>query len=111
MIRHLVSTMFLVAVLSYAGPHGPALHGQPTSRESDGYTSIDVPGASDTVGQGVNDRGDIVGGYTSNGVSHGFLSSRGTFTTVDFPGADSGFARGINRRGDIVGLYSMSVVV
>jgi hypothetical protein len=73
MIQHALSTMVLVAVLFYAGPQGQALHGQATSRESDGYTSIDVPGASDTVGQGINDRGDIVGQYASNGVSHGFL--------------------------------------
>jgi hypothetical protein len=72
MIQHALSTMVLVAVLSYAGPQDPALHGQATSRESDGYTSIDVPGASDTVGQGISDHGDI-GQYTSNGVSHGFL--------------------------------------
>jgi uncharacterized membrane protein len=76
-----------------------------SASDQETFTTIDVPGASDTFGQGINDRGDIVGEYDSNGMSHGFLLSGGTFTTIDFPGATSGRARGINRHGDIVGLY------
>jgi uncharacterized membrane protein len=70
-----------------------------------GFTAIDVPGATSTFATGINPRGDIVGGYGDASGGHGFLLSNGTFTTIDVPGAISTFARGINSRGDIVGTY------
>jgi uncharacterized membrane protein len=69
------------------------------------FTSIDVPGASLTVANDVNEDGDIVGYFYIATVAHGFLLSEGVFTTIDFPGATLTGAFGINSRGDIVGLY------
>ena len=80
------------------------------SVERDEFTSIDFPGASFTTAQGINPRGDIVGIYTSAGVTHGYLLSGGEFTSIDFPGASSTFAIGINPRGDIVGYYESAGV-
>jgi probable HAF family extracellular repeat protein len=70
------------------------------------FTTIDVPGALLTNAQGVNQQGDVVGGFTDvAGRQHGFLRSGGQFRTIDFPAASSTFARGINDAGDIVGSY------
>src|SRR5215472_7204635 len=55
--------------------------------ESYNFTTIDFPGATQTIANGLNDHGDIVGRYLdSNGVFHGYLLSGGTFTTLDPPG-------------------------
>jgi hypothetical protein len=40
-------------------------------------TTIDVPGPIRTIGFGINERGDIVGGYADGAGFHGFLLSRG----------------------------------
>ena len=54
------------------------------------FISIDVPGATDTRGFGIDPRGQIVGRYTSpDGVVHGFFRSRdGTVLTIDAPGSN-----------------------
>jgi uncharacterized membrane protein len=72
------------------------------------YTFDTVPGATATTAWGINSRGDIVGSYTKDGVTHGFLLSDGVLTTIDYEGAASTEARGINARGDIVGLYRIA---
>lgn len=69
------------------------------------YTAFDVPGAISTNGQGINARGDIVGGYVDKTGNHGYLLRHGTVTTIDYPGAAYTDARGINGRGEIVGAY------
>ena len=86
--------------------------------KNDVFTRIDVPGASETLPQGMNDRGQIVGAYADmSGTIHGFLLDEGVFTTIDHPDAaprgapDFGSAPpwnrglGINNRGQIVGQY------
>ena len=71
-------------------------------------SSIDVPGAVFTEVEGINDRGDIVGLYTSNdGVTHGFLLRDGNFNSINYPGAAYTDARGINAQGDVVGTYHL----
>src|SRR5712692_6647145 len=48
------------------------------------FTAINFPGANLTVANGLNDHGDIVGGYRdSKRVGHAYLLSQGNFTTVD----------------------------
>src|SRR5688572_24545686 len=71
------------------------------------FTSIDVPGATNTNAQGINPQGDIVGFYRDATKVHGFVLSEGVYTTIDYPGAAYTDARGINGRGDIVGAYRM----
>jgi probable HAF family extracellular repeat protein len=59
------------------------------------FTTIDVPGATYTQASGINNAGQIVGGFfDSNGISHGFLKVGGTFRTIDAPGATLAFASG-----------------
>jgi probable HAF family extracellular repeat protein len=70
------------------------------------YTPIDYPKATITTAYGINPRGQIVGVYTSNGKSHGYLLSGGNYSTIDLPGMTTTYAYGINDRGDIVGSYS-----
>jgi probable HAF family extracellular repeat protein len=71
------------------------------------FTTIDVPGASQTDAFGVNKAGQIVGFYEDASFTlHGFLrNTDGTFTTIDVPGAGSTTAGGISGR-KIVGGYS-----
>lgn len=70
------------------------------------YQAIDISGAALTNAQGINARGDIVGFYIRNAVTHGFLID-GTVTTIDYPGAAYTDARGINASGDVVGAYRL----
>lgn len=74
------------------------------------YATIDFPGASQTVIAGVNNSGQLVGGYQSADQSrHGFLDVGGVFTTIDDPNATSGSeATGINNLGQIVGAYNLN---
>lgn len=75
------------------------------------FTTIDFPGAVDTVEccsavLNINDEGQVVGGYMdASGTGHGFLLKDGRFATIDFPGAVYTEALGINPRGHIVGEY------
>ncbi len=75
------------------------------SQQASTITTIDVPGATSTAGQGINASGDFVGFYTDETSSHGFVLSKGAFTFFDVPGALDTLGRGINARGDIVGEY------
>ena len=61
------------------------------------FTTIDVPGGSDTMAFGINNAGDIVGGFNNAvGGGHGFLYTGGNFTTIDVPGSTGTNAHGIN---------------
>lgn len=76
--------------------------------EPSGPITIDVPGASRTLALDINERGEIVGRFTSAGQNHGFLRDvRGNLTTIDYPGSIFSVASGINDRGDILGWYSV----
>jgi probable HAF family extracellular repeat protein len=69
-------------------------------------TLIDVPSSTSTRANGINNAGQIVGGYTDGTGTHGFLDTNGTFTTLNFPGSTYTEATGINNLGQIVGIYS-----
>jgi probable HAF family extracellular repeat protein len=68
------------------------------------WQTVDFPGARDTVVNGINTSGQMVGQYDATG-THGFLLSAGVFTTIDYPGAVDTYCEGINDNGDIVGIY------
>lgn len=73
-----------------------------------GPITIDLPGASRTLALDINQRGEIVGRYTSAGQNHGFFrDARGNITTIDYPGASFTVASSLNDRGDILGWYSL----
>src|SRR4051794_41497713 len=77
------------------------------------FMQIDVPGATDTQAQGINDAGQIVRLFSDSMGGHGFLDTAGTFTTIDVPSAipvlgltGYTYALGVNNAGQIVGRYS-----
>ncbi|HTR40057.1 MAG TPA: DUF3466 family protein [Pseudomonadales bacterium] len=62
------------------------------------------PGTNNSGASGINNRGQIVGGYTTpGGASHAFLYQKGLTTDLGTLGGDISGAAGINRRGEIVG--------
>ena len=74
------------------------------------YTTLDHPLAApaSTVAQGINNAGQIVGYYVgSDGKTHGFLYSGGSYITIDDPlNTDLSEALDINSAGQIVGVYN-----
>jgi hypothetical protein len=56
------------------------------------FTTIDFPISVTTSAFGINNQGEIVGGYDG----HGFLLSGGTFTTIDVPNSFSTVVEEIN---------------
>ena len=75
------------------------------------YTAIDHPGAVQPVGTvvwGINNLGEIVGGYSNGTTVSGFLLSNGSYSDIYFPGSTYTAALGINKAGQIVGWYGDS---
>jgi probable HAF family extracellular repeat protein len=67
------------------------------------FTSFDVRGSVYTQAFGINDRGDIVGGYyDASGRQHGFLHHRGRDRTLDVPNGKGNIATGIDDHRRIV---------
>ena len=69
------------------------------------YTTLHFNGTTSptTIPFGINNSGQIVGGYGS----HGFLrSNQGIYTTLDFPGYGT-YLTGINDSGQIVGVLPL----
>jgi uncharacterized membrane protein len=89
-------------IVGGSGTHGFIL------RHNGGLLTFDYPGASRTVANAINARGDIVGNYVTGVVTHGFLLRDGVFTSIDSPDAfgNATFANGINNQGDIVGGFN-----
>jgi hypothetical protein len=82
-------------------------------RFSDGSFSAPIVDPNDTVGftegRGINNPRTVVGDYaTSDGNTHGFFLSGGTFTTFDVPGATSTDLLAINNPGDFTGTFTDS---
>lgn len=69
------------------------------------YTTIDVPGATNTFLDGLNNRGVVQGQiYNAAGAAEGFVAtSGGIFTIVNYPGPKMTALVGINERGDVCG--------
>jgi uncharacterized protein (TIGR03437 family) len=64
-------------------------------------------GAENSLGSaGINNAGQVVGNFTVNGLSHGFLrGSDGMFKVIDYPAAQSTTPNGFNNLGDIAGTF------
>jgi probable HAF family extracellular repeat protein len=67
----------------------------------DGVFTAVGPSGAPSVAAGINDLGEIVGGYNSNGVAQGFKWNGKNYTTVNVPGAVQTFAADINNSGEI----------
>ena len=79
-------------------------------RFSDGSFSAPIVDPNDNVGftegRGINNPRTVVGDYvTSDGNTHGFFLSSGTFTEYDLPGALQTNLLGINEPGDLTGTF------
>jgi probable HAF family extracellular repeat protein len=71
------------------------------------FVKIDFPNATQTLANGINARGDIVGRYLdAEGVGHGYLLRKGVFSAFDFPHATLTAAFALNAQGDIVGRFT-----
>jgi len=96
-----VST-FLVLCFSLAvsiALNSPKLHAQT-------FTTIDVPGATETDANDINTKGTIVGFYTdSAGIMHGWAQVNGSIKKLNYPKAADTLAYGINDSNEIVGWY------
>jgi hypothetical protein len=74
------------------------------------FTKIDPPNASFAFGQGINDLGQVVGGYfDSAGDGYTYLDAQGHFTTVQDPNASAAMGGtgpdAVNDLNQIVGSY------
>jgi hypothetical protein len=79
-------------------------------RFSDGSFSAPIVDPNDTVGftegRGINNSRTVCGDYlSSDGNSHGFFLSSGTFTQYDVPGAPSTAVLGMNDAADFAGAF------
>jgi len=69
------------------------------------FTEITFPGATSTGVFGINDAGDMVGGYFTNGSPQAWLYRSGVYTTLNPPGSVGATALGINNSGVVVGTF------
>lgn len=76
------------------------------------FHQITFPGFSGVTNAsafGVNDKGDVVGHFVTNGTGFGFLLSNGKVTILSFPGAKNGTTpTSINDQGVVVGNFSLA---
>ena len=74
------------------------------------FVNIDVPGATLTRPNDINNNGVIVGRYDDATGVHGFVLDRSNFSTVDYPGASKTSLLGINDSGQVVGWFAQGGV-
>src|SRR4051794_38846910 len=70
------------------------------------FTTLHVPGSDSEQAFGINDSGQIVGGYRTGAQQNAFLLSGGVYSTITSPSLGIRFAYDINNAGDIVGATS-----
>ena len=74
------------------------------------FGMVDFPGSTGDIGDGINDKGQIVGGYNGSDVlsnpAHSFVLKGSSFKAINYPGAISTEANGINDGGVVVGYYT-----
>ena len=67
------------------------------------FTDVPGPaGATFSIANGINDKGDIVGVFIDNNGVHGFLFSGGKYKTINVPGSVFTDVMGINNAGHMV---------
>jgi uncharacterized membrane protein len=95
-------------VVGLYGPNLPAYEGTEQSYVLEGNTFQELvyPGASYTLGLGINKSRKIVGWYAgADGNIHAFLRKGKEYTTIDYPGSDNTYASSINDAGVIIGIH------
>ena len=95
---------------NFAGTYGSSIQPNRAFVNIGGIsTMFFVPGAFDSVANGISGANSVVGAYRDvSFVNHGFIrSANGTITSpADFPGSTSTMLNGINNSGWIVGSYT-----
>ena len=94
--------LLLVFAVAVTAADNPAL--------SFSFTTVNVPGAQQTEGWGINNAGVMVGWYIdSAGMNHGYILNGKKLTTLDDPNGLAGSTRGSNLNPDgaisVVGYY------
>jgi uncharacterized membrane protein len=95
-------------VVGLYGPNLPIYEGTEQSYVLEGNTfqQLIYPGASYTLGQGIDKSRRIVGWYSNaDGNAHAFLRKGKEYSNIDFPGADNTIASNINDAGEIIGVH------
>jgi len=75
---------------------------------------IDFPRSTSSGANGINDKGQIVGGYNNvnlglyNLSDYAFRLKGNAFSSINFPGSEGTEAFGINKSGEIVGVFADS---
>jgi hypothetical protein len=95
-------------VVGLYGPNLPAYEGTEQSYVLEGNTFEELvyPGASYTLGLGINRSRRIVGWYaSSDGNAHAFLRRGKNYTNIDHPGSDNTIASNVNDASVIIGTY------
>jgi probable HAF family extracellular repeat protein len=74
------------------------------------FQVISVPGAANTEPHGINDRGEVVGTYTTPGgleerEQKGFIYEDGQVTVLTAPGGGAVTPNDVNNSGEVVGTY------
>lgn len=94
-------------------PALPAREGQPLA-VSFTFGTVDYPNAPQTVAQGINKKGEIVGSwgadvndYRQGLPAYGFSLKGGAFKKVAYPSAPITVPFGVNYSGEIIGYYSL----
>lgn len=73
------------SIVGWYGDSNRMLHG--FKRFSNGtYSTLDYPGAQETMPAGINDSGTIVGTFSDAAGGHGFIYGSGKWAKVDYPG-------------------------
>src|SRR5262252_330788 len=93
--RHLIAAVALVPAAAAPAPLGYV------------FRTFDVPGATGTQVNGVNDGGVIEGAFTDASGQHGFVVGPGGLVRFDFPGTSGKTqAFAIDNAGDVIGVYT-----
>jgi hypothetical protein len=95
-------------VVGLYGPNLPVYEGteQSYALERNTFQQLIYPGATYTLGQGINKSRRIVGWYSnSDGNAHAFLRKGKDYVNIDHAGSDNTIASNINDAGEIVGTY------
>jgi probable HAF family extracellular repeat protein len=70
-------------------------------------SSVQYPGSTETIAQGISASGTVVGGYSpQNQYIYAFAELHGKYVSFSYPGALYTAATGINASGQIVGYYT-----
>lgn len=102
-----IATLLVLSMLVF----GPCVKADSTYN----FQSFGVPLANSTRALAINDSGQIVGSYLTDGLTwQGFLYQHGNFTTLDFPGLnpqnDATFVTDINNLGQVVGNHQEAFI-